>query len=229
MTIIGASFLTTQPGEDETFMDTTVEPESNAAQPDTAPPAEQPAGRPAHTIVSILVMLVLSAGTLYAVGWLLREEWTAVRSWDLSEPLDEAVWSFPESGAEVSGAGATFEMTASGFGPTLNLDLPAAEANRVQVHVRVTRADNGKPVRFALGWYWARADDVEASPDEPFSPERAMAFYAFARHRPHTYRVDVANHEKWNGTIKKGLFTVKLPPNISGPVRVTMSRVDFLE
>lgn len=199
--------------------------------PREAAPAQDapvPGGRPEHSILSILVLLALSACVLYLIDWALRDDGAVVQAWDLAQPLDGA-WEFPDPNAHQSEAGMTFDMEESGFGPKLALDLAASEVNRIQATLSVTQAETGKPVRFALGWYWARESDLEAAPEAPFASNRAMAFYPFARHRPHTYRVDMNTHDAWNGTIKAGVFTVKFPADAKGPFRVTLSRLEFLE
>lgn len=196
-----------------------------------APPGELPAPgtRPEHTVFSILVLLALSVGALYLADWTLREAGALVQGWDLSQPLDGTTWEFPDPDAVQSAAGMTITMTESGFGPKLALSMAADNIRWIEAKVTATHAETGEPVRFSLGWYWAREADMAASPEAPFSVDRSMAFYPFARHLPDTYRVDMKTHEQWNGTIASGVFTVKFPADATGPFRVTLSRVDFLE
>ena len=197
----------------------------------SAPPRElpPPGGRPEHTLLSILILILLSAGALYLADWVLRDEGAVFEAWDFSAPLESGAWEFPDPDAARSEAGMTIEMAESGFGPKLNQSFPAASVNRIQAVVTAVHAETGEPVRFALGWYWARDTDVAASPEAPFAVNRAMAFYPFARHRRHTYRADMNTHELWNGTIASGVFTVKFPEDATGPFRVTVSRLEFLE
>lgn len=198
----------------------------------TAPPQDLPApgGRPDHTIISILVMLVLSAGVLYGADWLLRDDGVVVQAWDFTGAIDTDAWTFPDpEGTTTSPAGTTFALAESGFGPKLNLSINAADVRRIQAKVTVTDARTGKPVPFALGWYWARSEDLAESPEQPFSPARSMVFYPFARHRPDTLRTDIYRHGDWQGTIDTGVFTLKFPEGAAGPFRVTLSRLEFLE
>jgi len=197
--------------------------------PATPVPAPLPPGsRPDHTIFSILILLLLAAGALYLVDWVLRDDGNVVQSWDFTLPLD-GTWEFPDPEAHQTDNGIVFEMKESGFGPKRAFDIPADTVNRIQATINVTQVETGKPVRFALGWYWAREPDMVETPDAPFAANRAMAFFSFARHRPDTYRVNMNTHELWNGTINAGVFTLKFPADATGPFRVTLSRLEFLE
>lgn len=209
-------------------MDTAISPD---ASPDTSPvpPADHAAGVPEHSILSILVLLLLAAGALYLTDWGLRDDGTLVRGFELNQPLDPALWEFPDKNAVTTAQGTTFEMAESGFGPKLKLAFPAATVRWVKAEVSVVQADTGKPVRFALGWYWARSEDMSESPDGPYSLKRSMVLFPYVRHYPHSYRADMSGHDLWNGTIEGAVFTLKYPPDETGPFRVTFSRLEFLE
>lgn len=209
-------------------MATEIEADSEPAGA-VAPANPVPPGRPEHTILSILVLLLLAAGVLYLVDWSLRENRPAVQAWAFSEGVDDSVWNFPDPEAAPSPAGMTFEMPESGFGPRLDLQFPAENVRRVEVTVAATHAETGEPVPFALGWYWGRSEDVAESPENPFSTGRAMAFHRFVRHRPDSYRVNLDEHPQWHGTVEAAMLTFKFPEAATGPFRITLTRLEFLE
>ncbi|MBX3178020.1 MAG: hypothetical protein KF886_11700 [Candidatus Hydrogenedentes bacterium] len=184
---------------------------------------------PEHTLLSIALLLLAGAGAAYFMDRFVRDESPAVLAWTLNQPPDPAVWEFPDEGASFGRDGAAFTIEESGFGPKLTLDLPAGSARWLAAVVTVTEENSGKPVPFALGWYWARAEDLDQTPEEPFASNRAMVLQPYLRHRPRLRRAEMATHPLWAGDVKQGVFTIKLPPEATGPFRVRFERVEFQE
>jgi hypothetical protein len=209
-------------------MDTATTPTTSPASP-PAPPRKEAAGAPEHSVLSMVLLVLLSAGALYAADWVLRDDGKVVQQWNLAQPVDPTIWEFPGKSATTTAQGMVFEMPASGFGPRLDLSLPTESVRWIKAHVSVVRVDTGKPVRFALGWYWARQQDLEEAPDGPFSLKRSLVLNPYVRRLPDAYRADMLGHEAWNGTIEAAIFTLKFPEEETGPFRVTFSSLEFLE
>lgn len=182
-----------------------------------------------HTLLSIVLLLLAGAGAMYFMDRVVRDESPAVLAWTLSQPPDPAIWEFPDENASFGPNGAAFTIGESGFGPKLTLDLPAGNVRWLAAVVTVTEENSGKPVPFALGWYWARAEDLDQAADEPFASNRAMVLEPYLRHRPQLRRAEMATHPLWTGDVKQGVFTIKLPPDATGPFRVCFERVEFQE
>lgn len=193
-----------------------------------------PAGRsnfPEHTLLSLVLMLLLSAGALYGVDRALQESVTVVQSWQFNSATgDDGPWAFPASDLAHSVSGTVYTAPQTGPGPTLTLDFDAATVHRIRVTMRVTRVEDGRPIPFALEWYWSSPEQVAAAAGSwPFSSERGKPFIQPDRHNPEVYLVDIDRHPLWKGPVAKAFISVKLPDAAAGPYRVETKKIEFLE
>lgn len=186
---------------------------------------------PEHTLLSLFLMLLLSAGTLYGVDRALEESVTVVQSWQFNSPGDDdGPWTFPAFDLVHAISGTSYTASQTGPGPMLTLEFDAATVHRIRVTMGVTRLADGRPIPFALEWYWSSPEQVaSAAGSWPFSTDRGKPFYQPDRHNPEVYLVDIDQHERWKGQIGKAFISVKLPDAAAGPYRVETKKIEFLE
>lgn len=211
-------------------MDTATEPADLTDTPTPPPPPAAPTGRPENTVLSILLMLLLSAGVLYGADWLIRYDETVTQQWDFTvEPLEGGAWHFPGEAVTRTEHGIAFEIPKSEVGPELTCEIPAGGARRVRLGGTVLDTASGKTVPFTFALYWARSEDVARAPDAPYSTNRARRFEPTARYRPQEFYADMDAHPEWTGTIERIRISVILLPLGPGPYRVTLSHFDVVE
>jgi hypothetical protein len=207
-----------------------METPTESAPSDTAP-APSDRTRPRHTIATVLLMALLSAGALYGVEWSVREQASPVHAWNFrSLPYEQSPWEFPAPRREQDDEGVTYLAIQTGPGPTLTMDLDTSTIRTVRATVEITRESNGEPVPYALEWYWASEDDIAAAGDNwPFSTERGTTFRLLDRHAPTIHTAQLSRHKTWKGSIAKAYIGVKIPPHEIGPFQIRTVHIEFLE
>lgn len=186
---------------------------------------------PEHSLLSIIIMLLLSGGVLYAMAWAYRENLKIVQVWDFSIlPAGEGPWTFPKAEQSRTESGMVYTATQTGPGPALTLDFDAATVRDIRVTMAVSRVEDGMPIPYALEWYWASPDDVTAAGEDwPFSTDRGTPFEQPDRHKEEVRLVRIHQHPRWQGAIAKAFLSVKLPDSAIGPFRVETKKIEFLE
>lgn len=205
-----------------------------AANADEAPASTgvtaPPAGRPPHTVLSVLLMALLSAGALYAVAWSLEDPDNIVHAWDFRKVAhDETPWRFPRLGKKQDGNGVMAMAWKTEPGPELIQNMDTAPIGQVAITLEVTRPSDNTPVPVTLEWYWASEADVEAADGAwPYTTERGVTLSIPDPERPNTH-VTRLDHPKWTGTIDRGFIGLKFPDHTTGPFLLRLLRVEFLE
>lgn len=186
---------------------------------------------PEHTLLSLLVMLLLSGGVLYGMGWALKEDVKIVQQWDFSAPVGaESPWTFPKTEQAQTPDGVAYTAAQTGPGPGLTLDFDAATVRNIRVTMAVSRVEDGMPIPYALEWYWASPDEVTAAGEGwPFSTDRGTPFVQPDRHEKEVRLVRIHQHPRWQGAIAKAFLSVKLPDSAVGPFRIETKKIEFLE
>ncbi len=197
----------------------------------TAPQAPLRPAFPEHSLLSILIMLLLSAGVLYAMAWALREEEKVVQQWDFSAPQRaDQPWTFPEAEQNQTPTGMVYTAVQTGPGPALTLNFDAATVRNIRVTMAVSQLDDGVVIPYELEWYWASPDDVTAAGESwPFSTDRGATFVQPDRHKSDVRLVQIHQHPRWRGPIAKAFLSVKLPDDATGPFRIETKKIEFLE
>ena len=195
-----------------------------------SPRAARPA-RPKHTIATILLMALVSSAVLYGVRWSVREESSSIHVWDFRTlPYGESPWTFPSPRLEQDNEGVTYLAIETGPGPILAMGLETGTVRSVRATIEITRESDGEPVPYALEWYWASAEDIEAAGESwPFSGERGTYFQLLDRHTPNIHTARLSRHHKWKGQIARAFIGVKIPPHEVGPFEIRTKRIEFLE
>lgn len=206
------------------------DPLSELVEP-TQPAPAQRAGYPETTLVSLLLMIFISAGTLYAVDWSYREEWTPVYAWSFAgAPSDSSPWSFPDSERTQTPEGIAYVTKDAGPGPVLALEFDAESVRRIRATFSVTQTSDGKPAPFQVEWYWASPEDIAAANGSwPFSSERGATFVEPDRHHPEERLLDLRGHPRWKGKIAKAFIGFNIPLSDTGAVKIETKHIEFLE
>lgn len=185
---------------------------------------------PEHTVLSLVLMLLVSAGALYGVDRVIQESVTVVQAWEFNAATGDGPWNFPASDLAHTPTGTAYTAPQTGPGPTLTLDFDSATVQQIRVTMRVTRVEDGRVVPFALEWYWSSPEQVSAAAGSwPFSSERGKPFIQPDRHNPEVYLIDIDRHPLWKGPIAKAFISVKLPDAAAGPYRIETKKIEFLE
>jgi hypothetical protein len=186
---------------------------------------------PENTVLSILIMILVAAGVLAGVDRAYRDTSTTIARWDFAAlDLAQGPWSFPGTEQAKTLAGVSYVMQGTGPGPTLTMDFDADSVGRVRSTMAVTRVADGQPVRYVAEWYWASPEDVAAAAGAwPFSTERGAAFFQPDRHFSEVREVRIRKNTLWKGKIAKAFVGIKVPAGETGPFRVEVQSIEFLE
>jgi len=204
-----------------------------ASETPPPPPADTPAaGRPEHSLASLVLIGLAAAAVLYAVRWSVEEHEVVAQSWDFREiPHEETPWAFPDLEEVQDGNGVLTLAPHSGPGPELELALDADTVGRVRVAIEVLRAEDKTPVPFGLEWFWASAEDVTEAEEGagPYSAARRAPFRVLDRRAPEIHTASLRRQGLWGGTVARGMIALKFPPEEPGPFLVRTFRIEFLE
>jgi len=185
---------------------------------------------PAHTVFSVVLMVVLSAGVLVALEWGLSDSRAPLAAWGTDATLfSDSVWHFPDESTFEAMGEVSYLITQSSPGPILTFPVEAAQARQVRAEVAVVHAIDGTPAPFQLEWYWMRSEQLSADDAYPFSKAQAIAFYRPIRHHADRHQVDLSWHDAWTGSIPRMMLGVRLWKGTSGPFRVIVRRVELVE
>jgi hypothetical protein len=198
------------------------------------PPANAPAaGRPDHSLASLLLIGLAAVALLYAVRWSVEEHEAVLHAWDFREvPPEETPWTFPELDAAQDGHGVLSLAAHSGPGPELDMALDTDAIGTLRIAIEILRAGDETPVPFALDWFWASADDVAKAEEEggwPYAVDRSVPIRVLDRHAPEIHAAPLHRREAWGGTIARGMIALKFPPDEPGPFLVRTFRIELLE
>ena len=187
-------------------------------------------GRPPHTILSILILVSLSAAALYGVEQSLAPQDNVVLAWDFRDfDVTESPWRFPRLGKEQDGNGVTALIWRTEPGPEVIQTIDTAGIGEVRITMELIRPEEQTPVPVTLEWYWASAEEVAAADGKwPYTTERGVTLSVPDPDRPFTHSARL-DHPKWTGVIDRGFFGVKLPDGIAGPFVLRLLHVEFLE
>lgn len=186
---------------------------------------------PENTVLSMLIMVLVAAGVLAGVNWAYNDTSTTISRWDFAAlDLAQGPWSFPGTEQAKTPAGVSCVVQGTGPGPTLTMDFDADAVGRVRTTMAVTRVADGQPVPYVAEWYWASPEDVAAAAGAwPFSTERGAAFFQPDRHFPERREVRIWKHTLWKGKIAKAFIGIKVATGETGPFRVEVQSIEFLE
>lgn len=184
-----------------------------------------------HTVLSIVLMLLLSAAVLYAVNWSLREDRNYTYRWNFAGVQEsEGPWTFPQAERAKTPEGVAYVAQDTGPGPALALEFDAGTVRQIRATISVTRIADGRPIPYVAEWYWAGPEEVAAAAGAwPFSTDRAKAFFEPDRNAPDLRQVEVYEHPLWKGAIAKAFISVKVPNRELGPYRIETKNIEFLE
>lgn len=200
-----------------------------APVPAKAPAPDSSDRAPDHTVLSVVLMLALSAAVLGGVEWRLRDRRPALAGWGVgAASFSDPRWSLPAGVTHEGDGGISWELNTEGGVPVLSYEIDADTVRQVRAEAQVVRVSDGEAVPFVLNWNWAHPEEAADGGSWPSAQERMVTLYRPVRHHPALHQANLGWHPEWNGVIAKMSVSVQLWTNAPGPYRITVRRIELM-